>query len=253
MALLRDQPISCLTEWMAYDSKLSILSEQESTSIDAKSRLAQNEVETQLTSFLLRHSGLSELAARQLLNQIVVTEPLSRWHTLLTLSLFYVDLAALQNNSLHRDQSRYYENRAEAAREQLYEIGIGIASNPIPKANVPLVISAPGANAPRFLRARIRYVDFDQAVGALSSEFLLDMTSGESVQVSVDMLPARIAGWLLYLGETSESMLLATPSPIAAGTPVDITPSIPAISAPAMNKDAQSPDRFIRFNTEIWK
>ncbi|MCX6609689.1 MAG: hypothetical protein NTW74_02435, partial [Acidobacteria bacterium] len=131
MALLKDQPISCLAEWMAYDSKLSILSEQESTSIEAKSRLAQNEIETQVTSFLLRHSGLSESAARQCLDKVVVTEALSRWHSMLTLSLFYIDLASLQNSTLHREQSRFFEIKAEAAKEQLFETGLGIVNQPI--------------------------------------------------------------------------------------------------------------------------
>lgn len=253
MALLKDQPISCLTEWMAYDSKLSILSEQESTSIEAKSRLAQNEIETQVTSFLLRQSGLSENASRQLMDKVVVTEPLSRWHSLLTLSLFYVDLASLQNSTLHRDQSRYYEAKAEAARDQLFETGLGIVNQPIPKAPLPLVVTSAGSNPQRFLRARVRYVDVDGSLGAVSTEFLLDMTDGESIQISMDSFPTRVTGWLLYLGETSESLVLATPAPLASGAVFTITPAVPAINASPLNKEAQSPDRFIRYTTEIWR
>jgi len=253
MALLRDQSISCITDWMSYDSKLSILSEQESTSIEAKSRLAQNELETQIVSFLLRQSGLGEHAARHIMDQIVVTEPLSRWHALLTLSLFYVDLASLQNSALHRDQARYYELKADAARGQLFDIGLGVVAFPIPKAPVPSIAFGPGNGTPRFLRARIRFVDVDGAFGALSSEFLLDMTGGESVQITVDNLPPRVVGWHLYLGETSESMVLATLNPVAAAAVLEITEDMPPIQTVAMPRDAQSPDRFIRHSTEIWR
>ncbi len=253
MALLKDQPISCLAEWMAYDSKLSILSEQESTSIEAKSRLAQNEIETQVTSFLLRHSGLSENAARQSLDKVVVTEALSRWHSMLTLSLFYIDLASLQNSTLHRDQSRFFEGKAEAAKDQLFETGLGIVNQPIPKAPLPFVVSVPGAGTPRILRGRIRFQDLDGALGTPSSEFVLDMSAGESNELSVDTLPPRVTGWLLYLGDSTEPLFKSTSTPIQAGVSFQITPDLPPILAEQMSKVSQLPDRFIRYSTELWR
>lgn len=253
MALLKDQPISCLSEWMAYDTKLSILSEQESTSIEAKSRLAQNEIETQVTSFLLRQSGLGDNAARQLLNRVVVTEALTRWHSLLTLSLFYVDLAALQSSTLHRDQARYYEFRAESAREQLFDTGIGIVNNPVPKAPVPTLVISNGNNPHRFLRARARYVDIDGAVGAVSDEFLIDMTDGQDYQLSIATLPQRVAGWHLFVGETSEKLTQATTMPVTAAAVISITPDLPAPGAPLLDRAAQQPDRFIRVSNELWR
>ncbi len=253
MALLKDQSITCLTDWMAYDTKLTILSEQESTSIEAKSRLAQNEIETQVTSFLLRQSGLSEFAARQLLSQIVVTEPLARWHSLLTLSLFYADIACLQNNALHRDQARYYELKAEAARMQLFETGVGIVNQPVPKAPVPFVVLVPGSNTPRFLRARVRFVSPDGAVGALSSEFNLDLTNGETAQLSFTSLPENVAGWLLFLGETSDPLNLATPSALQMNQVVDVTPSLPNLNAPVASPEAQEPDRYVINSSQIWR
>ncbi len=253
MALLKDQPISCLAEWMAYDSKLSILSEQESTSIEAKSRLAQNEIETQVTSFLLRHSGLSENAARQSLDKVVVTEALSRWHSMLTLSLFYIDLASLQNSTLHRDQSQCFDLKAKAAMDQLFETGLGIVNLPIPKAPIPFIVSNPGTGEPRILRGRIRFQDVDGALGAPSSEFVLDMSSGESMELSVENLPSRVAGWLLYLGESSEPLYKSMPTPISAGLPFLVTAGLPPVNAEEITKPSQLPDRFVRYSTELWR
>ncbi len=238
---------------MAYDSKLSILSEQETTSIDSKSRLAQNEIETQVISFLLRHSGSSDSAARQLISKVTVTEGLSRWHSMLTLALFYADLAALQNSSLHRDQSRYFEIKAEAAREQLFDTGLGIVNLPIPKSPIPLVVSTPGANQSRLLRGRIRFVNSEAAVGAPSSEFLLDMTDGESINVSVTSLPANCSGWLLFLGETSELLFMVSPAALAADATLTISGNMPSPNDPILNMDAQQADRFIRYSTELWR
>ena len=253
MALLKDQPISCLAEWMAYDSKLSILSSQETTSIEAKSRLAQNEIETQVTSFVLRHSGLSDTAARQLPSKVVVTEALQRWHSMLTLSLFYADLASLQNSALHRDQSRYYENKGEAAKDQLFDTGLGIVNLPVPKAPVPTIVAVPGNSPQRILRARIRFVDSDGAMGAPSSEFLLEMSAGEQLTLSIGILPVRVVGWLLFVGDGPEALYLATPMPTAAGGNLAITAAIPNPAASLLNPASQLPDRFIRYSTELWR
>ena len=253
MALLKDQPISCLADWMAYDSKLSLLSAQENTSIEAKSGLAQNEIETQITSFVLRHSGLSEIVARQLLVKVTVTEPLWRWHSMLTLSLFYADLASLQNSTLHRDQSRYYEMKADAAKDQLFDTGLGIVNLPVPQPPVPVVQSIPGSNPPRILRARIRFIDIDGVVGAPSSEFLLDMSAGQHLTVSLVTLPARVAGWLLFAGDSPDALRLATSTAVGAGSEFAITQSIPDPVAAILNPAAQAPDRFIRYSTDLWR
>ncbi|WP_031498574.1 hypothetical protein [Bryobacter aggregatus] len=251
MALLKDQPISCLTEWMAYDSKLSILSAQETTSIEAKSCLAQNEIETQVTSFLLRHSGLGELAARQLLSKVTVTEALHRWHSMLTLSLFYADLASLQNSALHREQSRYYETKADAAQDQLFDTGLGIVNFPISKAPVPLITSQPGTNPLRILRGRIRYLDGNGAMGAPSSDFLLDMSNGQQLTLALDSLPDRVIGWLLYVGDESNLFYLATASPVTSS--VTLTAEMLNQQTERLDLASQAADRFIRYSTELWR
>jgi hypothetical protein len=172
---------------------------------------------------------------------------------MLTLALFYADLAALQNSALHRDQSRYYEMKAEAAKEQLFDTGLGIVNFPILKAPVPLLVSTPGANQERLLRGRIRFANSNGDVGAPSSEFILDMTDGESISVAVSSLPANCSGWLLFLGETSDALFMATPVAIPAGTPITITDAMPAPTDPMLSFDAQQADRFIRYSTELWR
>jgi len=238
---------------MAYDSKLSILSAQETTSIEAKSSLAQNEIETQITSFILRHSGLSEIVARQLPAKVTVTEALRRWHSMLTLGLFYADLASLQNSKLHREQSRYYEMKSDAAKDQLFDTGLGIVNLPVPQAPAPAVQSIPGSNPHRILRARIRFIDIDGVVGAPSSEFLLDMSAGQQLTVSLAALPLRVAGWLLFAGDSPDELRLSTSTPIGAGSGFVITTSIPDPAAAILNPAAQPPDRFIRYSTELWR
>jgi len=253
MALLKDQPISCLSDWISYDSKVSILSEQESTSIESKSRLAQNEIETQITNVLIGQSGLGDAMARQLIDKVVVTEPLSRWHSLLTLSLFYIDIAVLQNSPLHREQSKYLEIKAETAKHQLFESGVGLVNSPIPKAPLPLIVSTPAANLQRILRGRIRFVDEEGKFGSPSAEFLLDMADGASLQLSIATLPSRCVGWLLFAGDSSDSLYQANLNPVPAGIEFDLSSALPLPNANLMVSTAQFPDRYIRYSTEMWR
>ncbi|MCX6609688.1 MAG: hypothetical protein NTW74_02430, partial [Acidobacteria bacterium] len=121
------------------------------------------------------------------------------------------------------------------------------------KAPLPLIVSMPGTSTHRILRGRIRFEDIDGAFGAPSSEFVLDMSSGESIELSVDTLPARVAGWRLYLGDSSEPLFSSTTTPIQAGTSYLITQDLPSINAEEMNKLSQLPDRFVRYSTELWR
>lgn len=252
MAVFTDQLISCLKDWKDHDSKLSILSELETTSIEAKARLAQNEIETEVTGFLLAHSGLSEGAARELLKKVVITEPLARWHSLLTLSLFYADLASLQNNSLHREQADYYERKATAAHHQLTETGVGIVNRPIPQAGVPALIVTPGTNSPRFLRGRIQYLREDGAAGVPSAEFILDLTNGETANLRVSSLPANGWAWNAYLGESSAGLQKANSSPLFAGEEFEVVAGVPAPGAEALISRGQEPDYYVVRTNKIW-
>jgi hypothetical protein len=141
MALLIEQSISCLSDWAAYDSKLSLLSAQESTPVEKKAELAQQEVQTEVLAFLVRNTTLSDAHVRSTLKQIHVSEPLKRWHVMQTLNLYYSDLASLQGSVLHREQSRLFEIRADEARDQAFATGLGIVSNPVPIGERPEVFA----------------------------------------------------------------------------------------------------------------
>ena len=79
------------------------------------------------------------------------------------------------------------------------------------------------------------------------------MSQGQTLAVSVTDLPAWVSGWLLFVGDGSEALYLATPAAIAAATAIEITAAMPNQSAAMLNPDAQPPDRFIRYSTDIWR
>jgi hypothetical protein len=245
MALLRDQPISQFQDWIANDSKLAVLAAQESISVETKAGIARDELRTQLLAFLIRYSGLQGIAAHSLLEQVAITEPLARWHVNLTLALYYNDLASLQNNEALREQSRYYDFRADSAREQLCDVGVGIVNRPIAKAAVPDVsVYASGADL-RVLRARTQLVAWDGSAGAASDEFVIDMSEGKQYTLMLAENSPELQGWRLFVGESSGDLVLAQEALFPFNAPVIFGPQLPETDK-ALSLDGQSPDRYIR-------
>jgi hypothetical protein len=252
MALLSDQIISSFQDWILNDSKLAVLVAQEPIPVETKSLLAQQEIETQLTGFLLRCSGLQESAARNLLGQVAVTEPLRRWHINQTLHLFYNDLAALQNNANHRDQASYFLYRSNDARDQLYEVGVGIVNAPVAKAPVPERTNYGSGGDNRVLRARAQFVAWNGTVGTASDEFILDMSLGQQYTLTLRSDSNELQGWRLYLGENSSHLTLAQEQPFHLDEAVIVAPHLPATAIP-LHGDGQKPDRYIRQIRGTWR
>lgn len=204
MALLTEQPVSCLPDWLAYDSKLAILSAQESASIEKKAELAQQEIQTEVLAFLLRNAGSSEAYSRSLVDQVFVSEPLKRWHVSLTLSLYYADMASLQASQLHKEQSHYYLGRCEEARDQTFVTGLGIVQNPVPRGKAPEVAISGQEDEQRLVRGRVRFVGATGVEGTPSEEFVVRMPVVGTASLEILDWPDGAEGWRLYLAEDTE-------------------------------------------------
>ncbi len=244
MALLTEQPISGLSDWMAYDSKLSILSEQESASVERKGELAQQEISTEVLAFLLRNSAVSDSTVRGLVDKVHVSEPIRRWHIYLTLSLYYADLASLQASALHREQSRYFELRADEARDQAFVTGIGIVNSPVPRGYAPNATLAGEEDTSRLLRLRVKFRDEAGAEGSASDEFVMRPPSSGALLLSFANLPTNVAGWQLFVAEDSDTFRALSDETFERDETVSLAPVF-GPSGSNLRPDGQGPDRHI--------
>lgn len=245
MALLIEETISCLADWMAYESKLMVLSAQESASVEKKGELARNEVRTEVLAFLARHTNQSDQAIRRLVDQVHVSEPIRRWHIFLTLSLYYADVASLQASVLHREQSKYFEMRADEARDQSFAIGLGIVSDPIPSAFEPSISVSGEVDLNRLVRGRVRFLNAAGDEGSPSGEFPVPMSVAGSVTLRFEELPAGATAWRLYLSEDSFVFTSLAEEGFSAGQNVVLPPAFET-QGPQLLPGGQQPDRFIR-------
>jgi hypothetical protein len=235
---------------MAYDSKLSILSAQESASVERKGELAQLEIQTEVLAYLLRNSGLGDLQVRTLMGQVTVSEPLKRWHTNLTLSLYYADLASLQASELHREQSRYFDMRAEEARDQAFVTGVGVVNVVVPRGQVPNLNLLGEEDQDRLVRARVKFVGAADVEGTPSEEFPLRLPVSGATQVSFASLPWGVAGWRLYVAEDQDVFRALQ---VQAYGPAEVVtvPAAYSLSELRMNPEGQMPDRYLHISRNL--
>jgi hypothetical protein len=250
MALLNEQTISCLGDWTAYESKLTVLSAQESASVDKKGELARDEMRTEVLAFLARNTNLGDAAIRKLVEQVYVSEPIRRWHIYLTLSLYYSDLASLQASVLHREQSKYFELRADEARDQAFATGLGIISNPVPAGMEPTIAAPALTDMDRLVRGRVRFLNASGVEGSPSAEFPVPMAMAGSVSLRFDGLPEGVASWRIYLAEDSDVFISLNADGFAVGENVVLTPSFTCVG-PELRAGGQMPDRYIRYSRNL--
>jgi hypothetical protein len=250
MALLNEETISCLADWIAYESKLMVLSAQESASVEKKGELARNEIRTEVLAFLARNTSLADAAIRRLVDQVHVSEAVRRWHIYLTLSLYYSDLASLQASVLHREQSKYFELRADEARDQAFTTGLGIVSDPIPPATEPLILLPAETDMDRLVRGRVRFLNAAGAEGAASAEFPVPMAVAGIVTLRFDEVPEGVESWRLYLAEDSDVFSSLAVNGFAAGFNVVLPPAFETVG-PQLRNSGQMPDRYIRYSRNL--
>jgi hypothetical protein len=250
MALLNDDGPSSFEDWVGYDSKLLFLSEQENTSVEAKSAYAKQWITSEIRLFILNNSSVTTDQVESSLCRIVVTEPLKRWHAMQTLNLYYDDIASLQANKGHYQRSLQYANRALVAREMLFESGIGFVSRAIPQARLPHIKGEP-MNSPAFsLRARSQYSGADGNVGSPSREFWIRSDNGESMAILYEELPEGVIGWNLYLEDGNGQFRSVNSNPISAGTSYLIASSEVTFGS-SLIESGQKPDYFLRKNRSL--
>jgi hypothetical protein len=189
----------------SYDNSVLDVAATENIDLAEKFRLAQRELGIEITNFLLRH-GVS-VTAETLLNQVVQTEQMAHVHSLHTLALLFRDACNSQLNDRYKAKWREYGSEADAALRRLFETGIGVAVNPVPRAEIPLITMFAGGVLPaRTYAISIAWVGQAGRAGLQSLPVLVEVAPGMLVSVAAVKPPAGVSGFVVNAGETEEQM-----------------------------------------------
>lgn len=217
MALFMDGPVSGIEDLTAQDSQLLDVAQVENIDVTRKLALTQDELAVELEGLLKRlnytRQGIWQTEPTRIAS-VVVTPPLKMWHTFRALEMVYADAYNSQLNDRYAGKRDQFHNRALWAYGKLVEAGVGITSDPVPKAATPIIVTVPGTLPDGTYYVTTAWMNRAGEVGA-SADPAVVTTSGSTMLVQPGSPPTNATGWQVYVGAAPDTMTLQNSSPIA--------------------------------------
>ena len=236
-----------------YESSILDVSQRETIDLDAKLKLATEEISEIVLNILLDHSsvvtGGDILRRSKGVSDVVVTRQLKRWHALHTLAIFYREAYNDQLNDRYLGKWNEYQLLERGAREITLQYGIGLVTNPIPEAGTPVLSTAPGLLPAAIYYVQITWVSATGVEGNPSKATayeapvasLLTVTNGAGLCGTP--VPAAATGFNVYIGLTDTTTTLQNSTPIAIGNA--FTEAATGLVAGVPVGTGQSPDLYV--------
>ena len=253
MALFTDGPISRGQDFQNYESGILDVANTENIDLTAKGATAQQEIGDEILLFLLRRATRdpqviwwdpSALQRRRIgTGDVVVSEPLSRWHALRTLALFYRDAYFNQLNDRYQAKWQEYSQRQQDASDTFFQIGVGLVFTPTPKPSAPTLATVAGTGGADSYIVQITWVNAQQQEGAPSDPVTADTANGTQLTVIAPAAPINVTGWNVYAGDAVNAITLQNAVPIPAGQ--NWTMPSTGLAAGVAPGNGQTPDRWL--------
>jgi hypothetical protein len=219
MALFSDGPISDAGDLQRYENGILNVAATEGIDLGAKIVLAQQDVANDLLLFLFKRSSLRDcsLAFRraQGVKDVVVTEPLRQWHIHKTLALIYRDAYNNQLNDRYQGKWTEYERLAKVSAQTYFQLGVGLVTDPVPKACAPVLSTVAGTAAGGMFYVAVTWVNACGQEGAPSSLAQSGTSAGQQLVVTVGAPPPNVTGWNVYVGTSPAALNLQNQSAAA--------------------------------------
>ena len=175
-----------------------------------KLELAKDEVGLEIASAMARSGANGDRE----LKQVVFTPALRAWYVFHTLAIAYREAYHSQLNERFKGKWQEYRDLAKWASQLLFEIGVGMVSDPVPEASKPSVQAVAGSMDAGSYFVRVAWVNAAGEEGLPSAPVAVDVAEDETMSVQVSGLPPNVTGWHLYLGEGPEDVARQTTAPL---------------------------------------
>jgi hypothetical protein len=253
MALFTDGSISTIGDLAGYESSILEVAKTERIDLSRKLKLAEEEIRVDLQAFLSRQDdtgefdpllNLTAVTPWWRIDQIVVTEPLHKWHTFRALSLTYRDAYNRQMNDRFQGKWTEYDALAGWASGALFETGVGMVSDPVPRAAQPQITTAAGTLAAATYFASVTWIGHTGAEGAPSELVSITVPANNKLIVTAVNPPAGVIGWNVYASYSAADLTLQNGTPVEASQPW-IEPATGLMKGKAVG-DGQHPETFLQ-------
>jgi len=209
MALFSDGGVSSIEDLLGYESSILDVARTEGIDLPTKLELAEEEVGIELTAFLVQQVG-----SKPALENVVVTEALHKWHVFQTLALIYRDAYNRQLNDRYLAKWKECDRLAKWASTMLFQAGVGIVDEPIPRAERPELGTVAGPLGAATYYVRVSWLNESGDEGAPSELGILTAQEGTALTVRAVNPPADARGWNLYAGFSHADLTLQNTSPL---------------------------------------
>lgn len=209
--LFTDGSISRVEELAAHDSGLMDVASTEGIDVTGKIILAQEELGIELAALMPR--GFPGAG----LENVVVTPALKMWHGFRTLELFYRDAYNTQLNDRYKGKWEEYRKLGKWALEKLLAVGVGMAADPVRRAQTAELSAGTGQLPENTYAATMAWVNANGEEGAAAESRSLAIPSGGSLTVSAVNPPANARGWNVYVGAFEDALYRQNEAPLTLG------------------------------------
>ena len=247
MALLRDGNPNNTEDLRVFETEILRVAHVEAIDLDAKLRLATDEVSYEVIDILLDRAAANDPrgAARRAIgvSDVVVTPQLRRWHALHTLKVVYRDSYNNQLNDRYRTKWKEYRELSLEAREQTARFGIGITANPIPRSRIPVFSYVPGLRPSVVYYVQTSWLDSLGEEGSPSVLTTYQTPEGSEMAIGVENPPPNVTGWNVYVGLSESSLTKQNSSTLTLPETFVVAPG--GLMIGQTPSDGQLPDTYV--------
>ena len=215
MALFTDGTVSGIEDLAAQDTQVLDLARLEGLDLTRTLALAQEEIGMELAALRPRLGGADQLWGFPGISagSVVVTSPLKHWHVYRTLEMVYRDAYNSQLNDRYLGKRNQYRELAKWAFEKVLQLGVGIATDPLPQPSPPTVTLVAGTLPDGTYFVTGGWVNRGGEEGA--SAVPADVCVSEATfQARLQGAPKNAVGWNVYAGASPDRMVRQNETPI---------------------------------------
>jgi len=222
MALFSDGPACSIDDLIDEDSGLLDTAQTVGINVTAKLKLAQSEVQSELLSLLLRlqaPTGSGGSVQPPGIGQVVVTADLARWEKMQALAMVYRDASYTQLIDRYKAKWDMFIKLTQLARDQFIANGVGLVTDPMPKAVVPVLgtVSTLDSQPGGAFYACVTWVNGAGQEGSPSVAGSIVVPTQNLMTVLTSDAPATAVGFNVYAGPVLAGLTLQNVSPVGPG------------------------------------
>lgn len=245
MALFVDGPLTTIDDLRDQDSGLLAVAATCGINATTKIRLAHEEIESEVALWLKRPGPTLDLyhQPQARLEQVVFTNTLKRWETMLSLSLFYRDAYFSQLVDRYEGKWNEFSGLAREAHDGFVADGLGLVGSPLRRAALPSLGTAPGPQSGGTFYAAVAWVNAAGQEGQASDAASLAVPDNNLMTISATGNVPNAVGFNVYAGALVDAMFRQNSVPLPVGGTFTFVPGVTA--ANHLPGRGQAPD-FVR-------